>query len=650
MASRQRTNEEQMAARQSAPRPMPQIPSEAQKGALDGFVALSSPIGKEAVQKATQILLKYKEGKANLDRRIIENEQWYRLRHWECMRGNNNSDLKPVSGWLFNCIANKHADMMDNFPSPTILPREEGDKIEAEMLTSIIPIILDQNNFEQTYSGVCNKELIAGTGVYTVLWDGEMYNRLGEIAIKRVDIINLAWQPGVTDIQTSKNFFNVQLVDNDTLIAKYPQLNGKLGTSTINIGKYMYDDTIDTSDKSAVVDWYYKKLNSEGKQVLHYVKYVNDVVLYATENDEATKEKGWYEHGRYPFIFAPMFEMEGTPAGFGYIDIGKNAQEYIDRGNQAILSNMLSNTYPRYFVRNDGAVNEAEYADLTKPFVHVDGTLGQDAIAPIEGKPLSDIYVGVLNNKIDELKETTGNRDIMTGGTSGGVTASSAISAMQEAGSRLSRDANKASYRVFRQIILDVIELIRQFYTVPRCFRILGENGIAKFVQYSNAGIVPQLQGSDFGTDMGTRVPLFDVEVAAQKQSPYSKIAQNELALQLYSAGFFNPQIADQALACLDMMDFDRKDFVMQKISQNGTMYQQILLMQQQLMSLGAVVDASRGTNEVTSSLVAQFGMQNPGMTFGAVNDTDIKELDGSDEPAVTQKARQRVAESTSPN
>ena len=51
----------------------------------------------------------------------------------------------------------------------------------------------------------------------------------------------------------------------------------------------------------------------------------------------------------------------------------------------------------------------------------------------------------------------------------------------------------------------------------------------------------------------------FDVEITAQKQSPYTKMAQNELALQFYSAGFFNPQMADQALACLDMMDFPRK-------------------------------------------------------------------------------------------
>jgi hypothetical protein len=357
----------------------------------------------------------------------------------------------------------------------------------------------------------------------------------------------------------------------------------------------------------------------------------------------------------YPFIFDTLYPVEGTPCGFGYIDIGKDAQAYIDRGNQAVMKNMLANAKPRYFIRTDGAVNENEYADTTNDFIHVDGNLGQDSILPVQPNTLNNIYVEVLNNKIDELKETTGNRDISTGGTTSGVTAASAIAAMQEAGSKLSRDNNKASYRSFRKLCLMVIELIRQFYDMPRCFRIMGENGAARFVQYSNANISPQFQGIEMGVDMGYRLPLFDIEVTAQKQSPYSKMSQNELALQFFGAGFFNPQIADQALACIDMMDFDRKHFVMQKIAQNGTMYQQMMQMQQQMLMLGQMLDQSRGTNEIAPALAAQFGMEAPvapmggGMPAKNVKDTEALGGEEKGEASNTKKARQRVADSTSP-
>ena len=641
---KQMTNEEQMMVRQSAPQPTAEdyIVQQAQmqamqnpntSGAIDGFQALAQVIGKEQVQAATQTLQKYKEGKANLEKRIVANEQWYKLRHWECLRGEK-QEVEPTSAWLFNSIANKHADAMDNFPAPNILPREEMDKGEAEMLSSIIPVILDQNDFEQTYSDVWSYKLKTGTGVYGVFWDGTKLNSLGDISIKKCDIINLFWESGITDIQKSRNLFHVELVDNDLLIQQYPQLQGKLGNSTLTISEYVFDDSVDTTNKSAVVDWYYKKATENGKAVLHYCKYVNDEVLFATENDPKYADRGWYDDGEYPFVFDVLFRVEGTPAGFGYIDVGKSAQEYIDRGNQAIMQNMLSNTKPRHFIRSDGAVKEDEYADMTKDFVHVDGNLGQDSIMPIQGKPLPNIYVEVINNKINELKEVTGNRDISTGGTTSGVTAASAIAAMQEAGSKLSRDNIKASYRAYRKIIIMVIERIRQFYDLPRCFRIVGDNGAVNFIKYSNAGLIAEYQGEEFGIDMGYRIPMFDIEVTAQKSSPYSKMAQNELALQFYGAGFFNPTMAVQALTCLDMMDFDRKEAIMTKIAQNGAAYQAAAMAAQMAMGAGGPPDkeVAEGAAKTAEG-----------------NDALGGNSEKARESANTKNARQRVADSTSP-
>ena len=627
--------------RQSAPRPEAQdeaqrmmamrqgsLPSPAVAGVQDGFSALAARIGVEQIREANNTLQKYKQGKANLEQRIIDNEQWYKLRHWECMR-DKKQQVQPTSAWLFNSLANKHADAMDNFPSPNILPREEGDKGEAEMLSSIIPVILEQNDFEETYDNVQDYRLKSGTGVYGIFWDNEKMNGLGDISILKADLINLFWEPGITDIQRSRHLFHVELADNDLLEQEYPQLRGKLSSSSIDLSKYVYDDTVDTSTKSAVVDWYYKK-RQNGRNVLHYCKYVNDVVLFATENDPEMAERGWYDHGQYPFVFDPLFSMEGTPCGFGYIDVGKDTQAYIDRANQAIMQNMLANAKPRHFIRSDGSVNEAEYADTTKDFIHVDGSLGQDSILPVQGKPLNNVYIQVLHDKIDELKETTGNRDISTGGTTSGVTAASAIAAMQEAGSKLSRDNNKASYRAFRKVVLMVIELIRQFYDLPRCFRIIGENGTARFVEYSNANLQPQMQGIEMGVDMGYRLPLFDVEITAQKASPYSKMSQNELALQFFGAGFFNPQMSDQALACLEMMDFDRKQGIMQRIAQNGMMYKAAMMMMQQQMAPGVAGSTEESADETVEKTEALGG-------------------DGGGEAANTKKARQRVADSTSP-
>ena len=601
---------------------------------------VAQPIGQEQLRQANLTLQKYKEGKANLEQRVIDNEEWYRLRHWECMRGKKKQQVEPVSAWLLNAIANKHADAMDNYPAPNILPREKADVEEARRLSDIVPVVLEQTGYEGTYSEAWWDKLIGGTAIYGVFWDSGKLNGLGDIAVEPVDVLNLFWEPGITDIQDSANVFHLSLADNKALESSYPQLSGNLGGSTLDISKYVYDDTVDTSGKSVVVDWYYKKQVGQ-TTVLHFCKYVNDTVLYATENDETMAKRGWYDHGKYPFVFDPLFRIKGTPCGFGYIDIGKGAQEYIDRGDQAVMQNMLSNAKPRYFIRSDGSVNEAEYGDMTKDFVHTDGNLGQDSILPIAGKGLSSIYLNVLDRKVEELKETTGNRDVSTGGSASGVTAASAIAAMQEAGSKLSRDSNKAAYRAFREIVLLVVELIRQFYDLPRQFRIIGANGEQAFISYTNAGLLPQAQGNDFGVDMGYRVPLFDIEIAAEKASPYSKLSQNELALQFFGAGFFNPQLTDQALACLEMMDFDGKDRMMQRIAQNGTLYQQLMQARQQAVAMAQAVDMQMGTNYAGQILSGAQGQSQPGRV-------QKPETTGG-ESSVTRNAREEAASRAEP-
>ena len=577
-------------------------------------------IGQEELQKAAETLKRYRRGKTNLEKRIIDNEQFWKLRHWEQMsksgQGGNPRDPRPASGWLVNCILGKHADAMDSYPAPTVLPREPGDAAEAEKLTAILPMVLKNNRFKRTYSRGWWQKLKSGCCVYGVFWEPAALGGLGDIAVRCIDLLNIFWEPGITDIQESENVFTTELVSNAALLQRYPQLEGKLGRGSFTISRWLYDDTVDTSDKSVVVDWYYHT-EAEGRRVLQYCKFVGDTVLYATENDTAvpcrtevvglddtgeplTREvpagpsmaqRGWYDHGRYPFVFDTLFPEEGTPCGYGYIDLCKSPQKQIDLMNQAFLKNTLAAATPRFFIRSDGAVNEEEYADWTRPFVHTNGNLGADSIAPIHTPGLGAVYVAMLNHKIAEMKETTGNRDVMSGGSAAGVTAATAIAALQEAGGKLSRNMIDDSYDAYSDVLTLCIELIRQFYDLPRQFRLLGEDGM-RFVSYSARGLQPVALGEG-----RCRVPAFDLEIGAQQESPYRSMEYNQLALQLYQLGFFRADMAGQALRCLEMMDFKNKDRVVALIDRGRAREEENARLRQQLMELAQLVDQLQGSD-----------------------------------------------------
>ncbi len=552
---------------------------------------------KDHIREATATLGTYKRAKANLERRIVENEQWWKMRHWELIRRKNYSDPEPASAWLFNSIANKHADVMDNYPEPCILPRARDDIETAKVLSKIIPVVLEYNDFEKTYSDVWWYKLKNGTGCYGVFWNSSLHGGLGDIDIRQVDILNIFWESGIKDIQDSRNLFTVELVDTDILEKMYPELKGKISSGGVEVTKYLYDDEVDTSKKSTVIDWYYKK-NIGSRTVLHYCKYVGDNILYASENDPLYAETGFYEHGKYPFVFDTMFIEEGTPCGFGYIDIMKDVQMYIDKLNQIIIRNALQAGKRRFFISDSSGINEEEFADWSREFVHVAGNMDDRNIREITVSQLDSSVIAILNQKIDELKETSGNRDVSQGGTTSGVTAASAIAALQEAGSKLSRDMIKGSYRAFREINHFVIELIGQFYDETRSFRVTGDDGGVDFVDFAN-----NLQG----WDLRMKKPIFDISVTSQKNSPFSKTAQNELAKELYAAGLFNPNMAQSALICLEMMDFDGKENVISMVNENSIRNREIALLNDRIQKLTELVNRAYGTNISSDKPSAAF-------------------------------------------
>ena len=91
-------------------------------------------IGEDEVRAAAAVLEKYRAARMNLEKRIRENEQWYRMRHWEQLRPAGEREKKQ-SAWLFNALLNKHADFMDSIPECTVLPRESSAADTAEKLS-----------------------------------------------------------------------------------------------------------------------------------------------------------------------------------------------------------------------------------------------------------------------------------------------------------------------------------------------------------------------------------------------------------------------------------------------------------------------------------------------------------------------------------
>lgn len=558
------------------------------------------PIGEEEIMKARSIMQQYFNNKKLFDERFTQNFDTYNLlynenngqrQYYKDSDGELHEQMirHRIGGQTLNVILNKHADAMDNYPEPTFLPRSADDEVTAQQLNSVMPCVLDRNKFQKVYDECWTDKLVGGACCYGVSWDAQAENGLGDIRINRVNILNIAWAPYVEDIQESPHFFCVAYDELEDLKEAYPDELKEVSTEDLGLSEFKtYQNESETKGKAAVIDWYYKKGG-----LLHLVKFVGRHILFASENAPEKYPHGFYDHGKYPFIVGALFPLRRTPVGFSFIDICRTPQDNLDNLKRDILKNIKVNSQTRNLVSRSAMVNMEDLADINKEFVEADGmNLGQ-MLHPLDTKDIAPGALSMYQALVDEIKTTTGTNDASNGASAAGVTSGSAIAALQEAGGKISRDINKGGFREFEDICSMVLELMRQFYNPARWFRIIGEDKKAEYVQFSNEGLLPQQvtpEGLEELDEPFERLPVFDIQVKAQRANPFTTAANNQMMIDMFNMGVFAPENADAALVMLECMSFEGKDKIVDMIKQNSQTAAAMQQMAEQLQMSQAMV------------------------------------------------------------
>lgn len=501
--------------------------------------------------EALSAFRKYESDKASFISRVRDNDKFYR-EFYERNTENLKKEMDCSTPLLFSAIENACATSSENYPSPNIIERDPDGTKTAETLSKLIECELDHIGFKKIYKNNTRNKLKYGTAIY-----GVFYNDIsGDIDIKSIDIFDVFVDMHLRDIQDSNFLFISQAVDNDILKRAYPEFK-ELFTGDAKIETIT--ESCDLKDRSIVLDCYYKKPDC----TLHMMKLCNDTVIYATE-DSAGYEKGLYDHGLYPVVFDVLYPCEHSPFGFGMIDVGKATQIQIDKMDNAITENLMKTSNVRYFSRKNGGIDEKEFLDMGRAIVHYEGDVG--AILPISGTAVNANYITYRESKKDELKELVANRDFQQGDASGGVVSGTAINLLQQSGEKRARSMMDDSYEAYRCIIVMAIELIRQFYSDERVIRSTDEYGKKTFIRFSNDLLMKS--GLDAYGGVEWKPLLFDIDVVAQKENPFTREAQNSTLLALWQQGLFDPQKNQVAQIVLKHMNIDGKDKILSDLQE----------------------------------------------------------------------------------
>ena len=377
-------------------------------------------IGVEEIIKARETLQKYKQQKQSLESRVVNNEEWWKIHNWEQIKKKdavkadrenpNGIETPSSSAWLFNSITNKIADFSDNYPEANIRARTGGDVPEAERLKNVIPMILKRNKFYKTYIEDISEKSKSGTGITYVGWNPKK-DGVGDVEIQNINILSIFWQGGITNIQKSRNVFTVELVDTDLLKKQYPsEAENITSDGEVDLKQYLYEDYIDTTDKSLVIDWWYKK---DGK--LHYCKFVNNVVLFATDEIAdaivcANNNMGVVVDSKQQYVWMRARKSAQTAFSSLKVNDADKSSSSVVQAVSAMLNYRGNGLSVKELIDNGGTPKSA-----------IENTLKDSVVLDISGCTVEEILFYVSKGSPVFAMTGTDSAVLVTGYTSGSI-------------------------------------------------------------------------------------------------------------------------------------------------------------------------------------------------------------------------------------
>ncbi|MBQ9832211.1 MAG: hypothetical protein IJO48_00615 [Clostridia bacterium] len=497
---------------------------------------------KEEAEQIYALFNEFREAYTAEWERLDNCERMYRGEHWHDIPTDDAKEPRPVTPILHSTIENIRADLMDNYPEAIIT----SDKPEYDDLALILSSIIKENHIECRYSKefsqLTHDLTVGGYMIQETGYDETLNHGLGAAFIRHVDPRNIMFDPCCTNIQDSRAVFKFMPYPREWFESHYPDSASEMKEDVFRTNR-LRDDIINSRDTENILlieCWKREYDASTATYSIHMLKLAGGVLL---EDSRELKAEGYFSHGEYPFTVTPLFTRKGSCLGYGIVDMFKNAQLYSDKLDQIVMKNALMAAHNKLLVTGASGFDIDDLRDWSKE-VHRGENL--NGVTWFPTSPLPSYIIDFANAIRTSIKEESGANDFSRGMTSSGVTAASAIAALQEMSSKRSRMAIKAVHEAFSDAVRQELEIEREFSVFSRSITVEDEQG------RTARTLSPDMLF--LNTELGNRIPLeFKVSVKVQRANMFSVAAHNELILQLANLSMITPDVA------LELLIFDGK-------------------------------------------------------------------------------------------
>lgn len=486
--------------------------------------------------------------------RIEGCEQIYRGNHWYDIEHGEN-DPTPTTPVIFSTVENIRADLTDEFPEAIIKPAETdaNSEIYAKVLMEIVAQTVEATDYDAEYDKLTHDLLVTGWMVQEIGWDADENNGYGSPYIRHVPNMNILFDPYCANIQNGRAVFKFERYPKEWFRQHYPDfyehMHGDL--TTINQGHNDHTNTTRPTETDYFIlieAWF--RLYENGKYSIHMVKLAGRQVL---ENSYDVKPDGYFKHGKYPFVVTPLYTQMGSPLGTGVVDKFKNTQQYADKTDQILLQNAMEAKHERCYY-NRQVLNVEDAQDYNKQLIGVDGP-PRDHMAWEQPRPLPSHMLVYRDGMLNSIKEESGTNDFSRGNVSGGVTAASSVTALQEMSTKRSRLEARRIHYGYKQAVRMLLDVEKDFNVKYKRIVTITQDGEPVKVEVDDRFYKSM--------DGGNMIPIeYKISIKTARETRFTKLSNNQMILEF--AAMFQGQIDPSIL--MEAMDFEGQEVVLEKL------------------------------------------------------------------------------------
>ncbi len=458
--------------------------------------------------------------------------------------------LPTLRSTLNNCIA----DQMDNMPEAVMLPEEPAMQKVAEDLTDVVRFVLAQNGYEAMHRKRAEDLFVAGTAVTQITWDEDMDFGDGNIRLIRWPVEGFLWDPIAEDIQDARALIKVSWHPLSWYAEHYPDAAPYVASDTyahneVGVPEAWSKNSDTDEGRAMMLEYWYRRYDAKKRRYTVNVALIAGRALLDMAEDV-------YAHGMYPFVLDVYEKVEGSPAGNSMVNEFADIMRYVNRYYHYFDYNMRAASKMRLLVQRAAGIDEDALTDYSKEII-MGTSIEEAAVRWFQPNMVSGAGTGVAIQLQTDIKQDSGQNQFTRGETAGGVTAASAIAALQEAGGKITRLRTSTLNQGFKRIVEQVIWLISEFYTDEKTKLVTGGDGKQRPVDMRAS----HLLGGNRGRNT-LPPPPYSVQVQVNRRNPMRVQAQNELFIQAYSMAA-QAQQPFPLTVLFEMLNVDGKDAIM---------------------------------------------------------------------------------------